>query len=131
MDGSDYKVRDLGYGRVFCEFTFTAPGAGTSVTVSTGVDGSNEVATITHVAGTAILVVTLKNKWNKVLHAGASILSTTGKRATIDTIANEGSGTSAISFNLRTWVAAGTVDNDNADRITVQLALRNGYAGVK
>src|SRR5678816_2405662 len=119
-----YKSQKIGRERVDLEFTFTAPGAGTSVASTAIEDDGDGVASITHSAGTAILVVTLKDAWNKVMFATASVHSTAGKGATIDTIANEGTS-SAITFNLRTWVAAGTVDNDNADRITVKLTLRN------
>lgn len=131
MNKGNYGVRNHGSARSYAEFTFTAPGAGTSVTVSTGVDGCNIVASIAHVAGTNTLTVTLTDQFNKVMHASASILEATGKRATCGAPSNEGSATLPVSFIVYTWVAAGTVDNDNADRITVQLALRNGSQGVK
>lgn len=118
---SGYKV---GRERVDLEFSFTAPGAGASVTAID--DDGKGVATITHTGGTAVLGVTLKDAYNKVLSAEASVHATDGKRATIDTFANEGSATgAAVTFNIRTWTAAGAANNDNADRITCRLTLRN------
>lgn len=129
MEGND-SGRSLGSGRVYAEFTFTAPGAGTSVAL-TGIDGADVVASISHTGGTNVLGVTLNKKYNKVIDASASVIATDGKRATIGSIANEGSASLAPTFNIYTWVAAGTASNDNADRITVKLALRYGYQGVK
>lgn len=129
MEGN-FGARSLGSGRVYAEFTFTAPGAGTSVAL-TGIDGSDIVASISHTGGTAILGVTLNKKYNKIVDAQASVIATDGKRATIGSIANEGSASLAPTFNIYTWTAAGAASNDNADRITVRLALRAGYQGVK
>ena len=129
MEGT-YPNRSHGSGRSYAEFTFTAPGSGTSVAVA-NIDGSDVVASITHVGGTNVLAVTLSKRFNKIVAAEASVIATDGKRATIGSIANEGHASNAPTFNIYTWVAAGTANNDNADRITVRLALRSGYQGVK
>ncbi len=126
-----YPKRSYGTARVDCEFTFTAPGAGTSVTVATAVDGADVVASITHVGGSNLLTVTLKDSFNKVINASANVIQTNGARATIGGITNEGGTTSGLSFGIYTWVAAGTALNDCADRITVSLSLRNGNWGTK
>lgn len=122
-DRSFYPGYQYGRERVDLAVSFTAPGAGGSVTAID--DDGKAIATITHTGGTAILVVTLKDKFNKVMHAHAEVHATDGKRASIDTIANEGSATLAPTFNIRTWTAAGVASNDNADRITLRMTLRN------
>lgn len=129
MEGQ-YNAKFLGSGRVYAEVTFTAPGAGTSVALS-GIDGGDIIASISHTGGTNVLGVTLNKKYNKIIACEASVIATDGKRATIGSIANEGSSTLAPTFNIYTWVAAGTANNDNADRITLRLALRFGNQGVK
>jgi len=129
MEGN-YNSRNLGGSRVYAEFTFTAPGTGTSVAL-TGIDGADVVASISHTPGGNTLGVTLNKKYNKIISAEASVVALDGKRATIGSIANEGSATLAPTFNIHTWVAAGTSNIDNADRIMVRLALRYGHQGVK
>lgn len=129
MEGN-YPSRNLGSSRVAAEFTFTAPGSGTSVAVS-GVDGADVVASIAHTAGTNIITVTLNKKYKKIIAADAQLVSTTGNWSNVGSISNEGSATTAPSFTIYTWVAAGTVSNDNADRVMVRLSLKYGYQGVK
>lgn len=124
-----YQPRSYGSGRVYGEFLFTAPGAGTSVAQS-AIDGGDIVASITHVGGTNLVTVTLKDTFNKVIHLDAQVLGTIGGRATCSQPTNEGTA-NPISFGIYTWVAAGTAANDSASVIQVSLALRNGNWGVK
>lgn len=129
MNRNLYPYRKYGSGRVDCEFQFPLPGAATSVAV-TSVDGADVVASIAHVAGTNLVTVTLKDAFNKVIHASASIIGTAGARATIGGITNEGTA-NGLTFGIYTWVAAGTVSNDATGVVTVQLCLRNGNWGQK
>lgn len=124
-----YPSQSYGSGRVYCEFQFTAPGAGTSVAAS-AIDGSDAVASIAHVGGTNTLTVTLKDPFNKLIAASAEMVGTTGRYAQIGGITNEGTN-SGLSFTITTFVAAGTAANDPTDVIHVFLALRNGNWGVK
>lgn len=131
-DRGFYPSKSYGSGLVTANFRFTMPGSGTSVTVSgTTVFGADIVATIAHVAGTQVATVTLKDKFSKVLYGAVTLIGTTGKRATIGAISNEGSSTAAPSFTIYTWAADGTADNDNASDCMVSLALRNGSWGVQ
>src|SRR5882762_9111013 len=98
---ANFSERNQGSGRINVEFSFTAPGSGTSGDLTT-VDGSDQVASIAHVGGSNKMTVTLKRPFNKVAHAEASIIGTAGKRATIGGITNEASGT-ALVFDIYTW----------------------------
>jgi hypothetical protein len=130
-----YPSQSYGIGRVYCDFRFACAGAATSIAAST-VDGADAVATITHSAGAATFIVTLKDTFNAVICAFADFIITTsaGSYVTIDQISNENTA-NPISFRLQTWVAAGTVFNDpsSGNTICVSLALRNAKAaqGVK
>ncbi len=128
--GQALPPRSYGAAREYLEFVFTAPGAGTSVTVSTGVDGCSEVASITHVGGTNKLTVTLLRSTNKVVDASANVVGTAGARATVGGILNEATS-SPLVFDIYTWVAAGTASNDPTAPISVKLALRGRSIGMK
>lgn len=129
MNRTLYPSHNYGSGRVYADFTFTAPGAGTSVTLS-GIDGADIVASIAHTGGTNKLTVTLKDAFNKALAIEANVVGTAGAWASVGGITNEGTS-SGLVFDIYTWVAAGTASNDNAAQIMVALALRNGNWGVK
>lgn len=124
-----YPAHSYGTAREYAEFTFTAPGAGTSVAAS-AIDGCDLVASIAHVGGTNKLTVTLKKPFNKVVYVDAVVLGTAGAWASCGGVTNEGTS-SAITFDIYTWVAAGTASNDNAATIMVSLAVRNGNWGTK
>ncbi|AKU97005.1 hypothetical protein AKJ09_03669 [Labilithrix luteola] len=128
-----YKAESYGTSRVYAEFRFVAPGAGTSVATA-NIDGADLVASIAHVAGTNKFTVTLKDAFNKVIAHSTDVVESTaggaGNYASAGNFANE--GTSApIAFNIFTWNAAGTPRNDATDTIAVTLAFRNGNWGVK
>lgn len=128
-----YPSQSYGSGRVYLEFRFTAPGSGTSV-ASANIDGCDGVASITHGAGTNKFTITLKDSFNKVIASSVDLVESTaggaGNYASIGNFTNEGSS-SALSFNVYTWAAAGSARNDPTDSIVVALVLRNGNWGVK
>lgn len=128
-----YPSFSYGSGRVFANIRVTLAGAATSVAL-TSVDGGDIVASIAHVAGTNKWTFTLKDAFNKVIDANASMLESaaggSGNYATIGVFANEGTS-SALTFSVYTYNAAGTARNDSTETITISLGLRNGNWGVK
>lgn len=125
-----YPAQSYGIGRVYADFRFACAGAATSIAAST-VDGADVVSTITHSAGAATFVVTLKDTFNAVICAFADFIATTsaGGYVTVDQLTNEATA-NPVSFRLQTWTAAGAAFNDpNASNtICVSLALRNSKA---
>lgn len=128
-----YPSQSYGSSRVYAEFQFIGPGAGTSV-ASANIDGADIVASIAHVGGTNKFTITLKDAFNKVIAHSADLVESTaggaGNYASIGNFTNQGTNT-PLSFNVYTWNAAGTAKNDPTDTIVVQLALRSGNWGVK
>jgi hypothetical protein len=126
-----YPSNSYGSSRVYCEFTFTAPGAGTSVLLS-NVDGADAVASITHVAGTNVCTVTLKDTFFKVISHSCDVRDNTpnGAYCTMGTFTNEGTKTPP-SFNINFYSAAGVALNDSVAQVVVTLALKNANWGVK
>jgi hypothetical protein len=122
-----YIPRAHGHRREYIDFSFTAPGAGTSVVIATQLDGCDSVLSIAHVAATNLLTVTLKDAYHRLVDASASVVGVTGDRAQIGTITNEASSL-PLAFQITTWSGAGVAVNDSAARITVSLAVRNGTA---
>lgn len=127
---SFYPAQAYGIGRVYADFRFACAGAATSIAAAT-VDGADVVASISHAAGAATFVVTLKDTFNAVIAANANFIITTsaGSYVTVDNITGENSAT-PIAFRLQSWTAAGAVFNDpsSSNTICVNLALRNSKA---
>lgn len=124
-----YPSQNYGSGRVYCEFNFLSNN--TSSPVLTSVDGADVVASLSR-SGAGVIVVTLKDAFNKVITASADLDDTAndGSYATIGGITNEGTAT-PLSFTVRTRVAAGTLTDFTARKVYVVLSLRNGNWGVK
>lgn len=125
-----YPSQSYGSGRVYLEFQFQANGA--SQPALSAVDGSDAVASLNR-TGVGVIVVTLKDSFNKVIYAGADIDDTLndGAYATVSNVTNEGTS-SALTFTVRTRNAAGTAaDMAAARKIGVVLILRNGNWGTK
>lgn len=128
-----YPSQSYGTSRVYAEFKFVGPGAGTSVAAA-NIDGCDLVASIAHVGGTNKFTITLKDPFNKVISHSADIVESTaggaGNYATAGNFTNEGTATPLV-FNVYAFTAAGAARNDPADTFVVSLALRNGSWGTK
>ena len=130
MQRTLYPSQSYGSGRVYLEFQFQANGA--SQPALSTVDGADAVASLNR-TGAGVIVVTLKDSFNKVIYAGADIDDTLndGAYATVSNVTNEGTS-SALTFTIRTRNAAGTAaDMAAARKIGVVLILRNGNWGTK
>jgi hypothetical protein len=123
-----YPSTSAGSSRVYVEFLFALNN--TSTPLLTTVDGADIVASFNR-TGVGVIVVTLKDTFNKNIAATADIDDTgAGDYATIGNFANEGTAT-PIQFTIRTRVAAGTLTDFNGRICKVALAFRNGNWGVK
>lgn len=125
---SFYPAQCFGFGRVYAEFGFTANGASAPATAtffgSDFVDLTTNVPT--HVGGTAVIGITAKDTWKKVVAHAADTRDdgAIGNYVTVGTFTNEGTAL-PLKFNLNFWVAAGTVQNNPTAVTVVQLALSN------
>jgi hypothetical protein len=128
-----YPAQNYGSSRVYAEFRITLGGAATSVSLAT-VDGSDIVASVTHVAATNKWTFTLKDAFNKVISHNAELVEVvaggTGHYATMGNFANEGTRT-PLQFDLFTYNNLGDALNDSARTVCITIAFRNGNWGVK
>lgn len=124
-----YPSQSYGSGRVYAEFCFDTNN--TSSPLMTSVDGADIVANLNR-TGAGVIVVTLKDSFNKVIALDASLDDSAddGAFATVGTVTNEGTS-SPITFTIRTRVVAGTKTDFTGRRVRVSMALRNGNWGVK
>lgn len=118
-----YPSQGYGQSRVYCEFFFLTNN--TSAPLLSTVDGADIVASFSR-SGAGVIVITLKDTFNKVIYASADIDDTgSGDYATVGNITNEGTA-SPITLTVRTRVAAGTLTDFTGRKVSVNLALRNG-----
>ncbi len=124
-----YPAFSYGSGRVYAEFCFDTNN--TATPLLTTVDGADIVASFNR-TGVGVIVVTLKDPFNKVLALDASLDDTAndGAYATVGNVTNEGTAT-PIAFTVRTRAASGTLTDYAARRVRVAVAFRNGNWGVK
>lgn len=124
-----YPSQSYGSGRVYAEFCFDTNN--TNNPLITTVDGANIVASFNR-TGAGVIVVTLKDPFNKVIALDASLDDTAndGAYATVGNVTNEGTA-NPIVFTIRTRAAAGTLTDYAARRVRVAVAFRNGSWGVQ
>lgn len=124
-----YPSLSYGSSRVYGEFCFDTNN--TSSPLTTTFDGSDLIASITR-SGVGVLVVVLKDTFNKVVALDASLddSANDGAYATVGTVINEGTST-PIGFTIRLRAATGTLTDYAARRVRVACAFRNGNWGVK
>lgn len=124
-----YPAFSYGSSRVYCEFLFDTNN--TSSPLTSTFDGSDSVASISR-SGVGVLLVTMKDSFNKVIALDASLddSANDGAYATVGTVTNEGTS-SPITFTIRTRAATGTLTDYAARRVRVAIAFRNGNWGVK
>ena len=117
--------QNYGAGRVYCEFKFTAPGAGTTLDLTT-VNGADIVASGAHVAGTNVITLTLKDAYPAVISASADIRDDagTGPYASVGNITNEGTST-PVTLKVAYFSAAGTALNNSVAVTSVVIAFKN------
>jgi len=131
-DKTFYPSFNYGFARVYLEFSFL--GNNTSSSLVSSVDGVDQtvVASITRSgAGVQAVLLGPREKYNKVIWAGASVDGSTGQRATIGNIINEGSSTLPIGFTVYTWATGGTAADVVSAAIRVSLCFRNSASGMK
>jgi len=125
-----YPSQNYGHNRVYCEFLFQTNGA--SNPLLTTVDGADVVASLVR-SGVGVIVVTLKDAYNKAIFASADLDDTPndGAYATIKSVSNEGTNT-PIAFTITTRAGATTTATDYTGRVCrISLAFRNSASGLK
>ncbi len=124
-----YPSQSYGSSRVYAEFLFDTNNTSTPLTST--LDGGDVVASFNR-TGVGVIVVTLKDAFNKVIALDASLDDTAndGAYATVGNVTNEGTST-PIVFTIRTRAATGTLTDYAARRVRVAIAFRNGNWGVK
>ncbi len=122
-----YPAMSYGSSRQYIEFCFNTNN--TSSPLLTTVDGADIVASFNR-TGAGVIVVTLKDAFNKVVAADAFLDDTAndGAYATVGNITNEGNG-SPIVFTIRTRAAAATLTDYAARKVSVTLSVRNSKWG--
>lgn len=125
-DRTFYPAQSFGIARVYLEFKYTAPGSGTSATVSSD-SPQNAVASITHTPGGNKCVIALVDKFNAVVSHAVDVRddAANGAYCTIGSFTGEASATATIGFTVAYFTSGGSASNDSTLVTVVTLALRN------
>lgn len=120
-------------GLVYIDFSYAANNTSNPLT-STWRGAADAIASVTR-SGVGIHLVTLKDKWRYVVAKTVDLedlnASDDGAYATVGAVQNEGSSTTAPSFNVYTRAAAGTkTDYASPRRVSIQMVLKNSTVGV-